>query len=180
MKLARRGRVTLFAQVFALVLAAVVGAEGINLWIVWHLPPPAPAFYTEADVMRALRGQSPIQRQNAIPPLFVRHETQPPPIESEARIGFLGFRDLMAKDLGLTRDDIVVTTENRVSAQDRSRLICRNIFAAVFAASQSRMPELSPIWQVMTIGIPVSTAVRWISCATRARCSWMVSPFRFP
>lgn len=112
MKMRGRGRGTLFAQVFALVLAAVVGALAINLYIVWHLPPPAPAFYTEADVMRALRNQAPVQRSNSVPALFVRHEAQPPPIEPEARIGFVGFRDLMAKDLGLTRDDIVVTTEN--------------------------------------------------------------------
>jgi two-component system OmpR family sensor kinase len=107
-----RSRGTFFAQVFALVLASVVGAEAINLWIVFNLPPPAPSFYTEADVMRALRGQPAVSRpdRNA-PTLLIRHETQPPPIEAEARLGFVRFRTLMAQDLGLTLNDVVVLTE---------------------------------------------------------------------
>jgi two-component system OmpR family sensor kinase len=113
LRLPDRGTGTLFAQVFALVLAAVVGAEAINLWIVFHLPPPFPNFYTEGDVMRVLRGQASAPRldKNGAPPLLIRQETQAPPFESEARIGFVRFRDLMAEDLGLTRDDVVVTTK---------------------------------------------------------------------
>jgi signal transduction histidine kinase len=113
MKLRGRGRGTLFAQVFALVLAAVVGAEAINLWIVFNLPPPAPNFYTEGDVMRALRRQPPAPRldKNNAPLLILRHEAQQPPIEPEARIGFVRFRTLLAEDLGLTLDDLVVTTK---------------------------------------------------------------------
>jgi signal transduction histidine kinase len=113
MKLMGLGRGTLFAQVFALVLAAVVGAEAINLLIVFNLPPPAPNFYTEGDVMRALRRQPPAARidKNNTPLLVVRREAQPPPIETEARIGFVRFRSLMAEDLGLTLNDIIVTTK---------------------------------------------------------------------
>ena len=109
----RLGTGILFARVFALVLAAVVGAEAINLWIVFHLPPPQPTFYTEGDVMRVLRGQSHAPRldKNNVPPPVLRHETQLPPIEPEARIGFIRFRTLMAQDLGLTINDVVVTTE---------------------------------------------------------------------
>ena len=111
MKLLGRGRGTLFAQVFGLVLLAVVGAEAINLYIVFHLPPPFPNFYTEGDVMRALHGQAPRARdKNNSPPLILRHEMQQPPFEPAARNVFRNFRDLMAKDLGLTRDDILVTT----------------------------------------------------------------------
>ena len=110
-RLLSRSRGTFFAQVFALVLFAVVGAEAINLYIIFHLPPPAPNFYTEADIMRALRGQPAVQRQNNAPSLLVRHEPQQPPIEPESRLGFVGFRTLVAKDLGLTRDDVVVLTE---------------------------------------------------------------------
>ena len=112
MKMASRGRGTLFAQVFALVLAAVVGAEAINLWIVFHLPPPQPAFYTEGDVMRVLRGQQAAPRldKNNAPPLIVRHEPQQPLIASEARIGFVRFRTLLAEDLGLTLNEVVITT----------------------------------------------------------------------
>lgn len=112
-KLLSRSRGTFFAQVFALVLAAVVGAEAINLYIVFHLPQPPPLFYTEGDVMRALRGQAPTPRldKNGGPHLFVRHEPQVPVIETEARLGFVRFRTLMAEDLGLTLDDVVVTTE---------------------------------------------------------------------
>jgi signal transduction histidine kinase len=111
-RLLGRSRGTFFAQVFALVLAAVVGAEAINLYIVFHLPPPVPNFYTEGDLMRALHGQpaSPRLDKNNSPPLFVRREVQPPPIEPAARTLFRNFRDLMAKDLGLTRDDVLVTT----------------------------------------------------------------------
>ena len=108
-----RSRGTLFAQVFALVLAAVIGAQAINLWIVFHLPPPSPSFYTEGDVMRVLRGQAPASRldKNNAPLLILRHETQQPSIEPEARIGFVRFRTLMAEDLGLTLKDVMVTTK---------------------------------------------------------------------
>ena len=73
MKLLGAGRGTLFARVFALVVLAVVGFEAINLWIIFHLPPPQPSFYTEGDVMRALRGQAATERldKNGAPPLLV-------------------------------------------------------------------------------------------------------------
>jgi len=107
-----RSRGTFFAQVFLLVLLAVVGAESINLWMVFNMQPPPPAFYTEGDVMRVLHGQQASARleKNNTPPLLFRRETQQPTIESEARIGFVTFRKLMAEDLGLTPNDIVITT----------------------------------------------------------------------
>ncbi|MEI9889480.1 MAG: hypothetical protein WDN45_01575 [Caulobacteraceae bacterium] len=78
-KLLGRSRGTVFAQVFALVLFAVTGAEGDQPVDRLHLPPPAPTFYTEADVMRAMRGQAPVSRpdKNA-PPLVIRKEPQAP------------------------------------------------------------------------------------------------------
>jgi signal transduction histidine kinase len=103
-----RGTGTLFAQVFALVLVAIVGAQGVNLWIVFHLHLPPPDFYTEGDVLRALRGA---QRQTGNgPPLMVRAE---PAVQTdaEAKIGFTRFRSLLAQDLGLTQNDILVITE---------------------------------------------------------------------
>jgi signal transduction histidine kinase len=111
-RLLSRSRGTLFAQVFALVLLVVVGAEAINLYIVFNLPPPAPNFYTEGDVMRVLRGQPPAPRleKNGAPPLIFRRVAQPPPIEPEARIGFIRFRTLMAEDLGIAPSDVVITT----------------------------------------------------------------------
>jgi hypothetical protein len=107
-----RSRGTLFAQVFALVLLVVVGAEAINLYIVFNLPPPAPNFYTEGDVMRVLRGQPPSSRleKNGAPPLLYRRSAQPPAFEPEARFGFVNFRKLVAEDLGITPSDIVITT----------------------------------------------------------------------
>ncbi len=110
MKLTGRGRGPLFAQVFGLVLLAVVGAGAINLYIVFHVPLPPPPFYTEGDVMRVINSQAPSQRleRNSEPHLFVRTEEQPPPIEAKARLGFLRFRTLMAADLGLSLDDVVV------------------------------------------------------------------------
>lgn len=101
---------TLFAQVFALVLAAVVGAQGINLWIFFHVPPPAPNFYTEAEVMRALRGQPRLGRGNG-PPLVVQTVPGAMQIDPDSRIGFTRFRGLMAEDLGLTSNDVLVITE---------------------------------------------------------------------
>ena len=113
MKLKGRGRGTLFAQVFGLVLLAVVGAEAINLYIVWHQPLPPPQFYTEGDVIRALRGQAPTSRvERNGQHLLVRNETQTPVLEPEARTGFVRFRSLIAEDLGVTLDDVAVTTEN--------------------------------------------------------------------
>jgi signal transduction histidine kinase len=110
LKLLDRGTGTLFAQVFALVLAALVGGEGINLWIFFHLPPPAPNFYTEGDVMRALRGQ-PRQGKSNGPPLIVQKEPGPLQVDADSRIGFTRFRGLVAEDLGLTTNDVVVITE---------------------------------------------------------------------
>jgi signal transduction histidine kinase len=113
MKLPNRGRGTLFAQVFALVLAAVVGAEAINLWFVFNLPPPPPNFYTEADVMRALRGQPQVNRPDrSNPPLVIHREPQQPELDKDSRVGFPRFRGLMAEDLGVTADDILVLVEN--------------------------------------------------------------------
>ena len=111
-KLLERSLGTLFARVFALVLLVVVGAEAINLYIVFNLPPPAPNFYTEGDVMRVLRGQPPNPRldKNGAPPLLYRRGTQQPAFESEARFGFVNFRKLVAEDLGITPNDIVITT----------------------------------------------------------------------
>ena len=111
-RLLSRGRGSFFAQVFALLLLTVVGAEAINLYIVFNLPPPAPNYYSEGDVMRVLRGQesSPRLEKNGAPPLLFRRGAQQPPIEAEARIGFFNFRKLMAGDLGLTPSDIVITT----------------------------------------------------------------------
>ena len=110
LKLLDHGTGTLFAQVFALILAAVVGAQGINLWIFFHLPPPAPNFYTEADVMRALHGQ-PRQGRGNGPPLIVQKVAGALQIDPDSRIGFSRFRGLMADDLGLTVNDVVVITE---------------------------------------------------------------------
>jgi two-component system OmpR family sensor kinase len=113
-KLLSRVRGTFFAQVFALVFLAVVGAEAINLYIVFHLPQPPPLFYTEGDVARALRGQAPTARidKNGGPHLLVRTEPQPPVMEPEARTGFVRFRTLIAEDLGVTIDNVAVTIEN--------------------------------------------------------------------
>jgi two-component system OmpR family sensor kinase len=109
LRLLDRGTGTLFAQVFALVLVAIVGAQAINLWIVFHLPPPTPIFYTEGDVLRALRGAQ-RQARNG-PPLMVHNENGAVPIDADAKIGFTRFRGLLAADLGLTVDDILVITE---------------------------------------------------------------------
>lgn len=112
MKLRGRGRGTLFAQVFALVLLAVVGAEAINLTIVFNLPQPPPNIYTEADIMRALHGQAPVTHgDRANPLLVIRRELQPPKTERDSGVGFVRFRSLMAEDLGLTVDDVLVINE---------------------------------------------------------------------
>ncbi len=104
-----RGTGSLFAQVFALALVAIVGAQAINLWIVFHLPPPTPIFYTEGDVLRSLRGAE--QQARNGPPLIVHNETNTLQLDPDARIGFTRFRTLLAVDLGLTQDDIFVITE---------------------------------------------------------------------
>lgn len=111
-RLLERGTGTLFAQVFALVLAAVVASEAINLWIVFNLPLPAPNFYTEGDVMRALRGQAPASHQDRKgPPLMVHSEPGALQIDPDSRLGFTRFRTLMAQDLGIAMQDVVVITE---------------------------------------------------------------------
>jgi two-component system OmpR family sensor kinase len=91
-----------------------VGAEAINLYIVFHLPQPPPLFYTEGDVVRALRGQGPTSRvdKNGGPHLQVHTESQPPVLDPEARTGFVRFRTLIAEDFGVTLNDVAVTTEN--------------------------------------------------------------------
>ncbi len=100
---------SLFAQAFGLVLIAIVGSQAINMFIVFHLPPPTPSFYTETDVVRALRGQ-PSQFKNG-PPLIVKTQAGPPPVDSDARIGFSRFRGTLGADLGVKPDNILVITE---------------------------------------------------------------------
>lgn len=111
MKLTGRVRGTLFVRVFALVVLAVVGAEAINLWIIFHSPPPPPTFYTEGDVLRVLRGQPALPRleKNGAPPLLMRREVAQPTIEPETRIGPGRYRTLLAQDLGLPISDVVAT-----------------------------------------------------------------------
>jgi signal transduction histidine kinase len=105
-----KGGGTLFAQVFALILVAIIGAQGINLWIVFHLPPPTPNFYTEAEVLRSLRGLPPSSTRNG-PPLTVSFAPAPPMVDSDAHIGFGRFRALLGSDMGVKPDDIMVITE---------------------------------------------------------------------
>ena len=107
MKLKGRGQGTLFTQVFALVVLAVVGAEAINLTIVWNLPQQPPTVYSEADVMRAVHGQ-PALRNN--PQLIIRSEPQVE-IPTEARTGFVRFRTMLAEDLGVGLSDVLVISE---------------------------------------------------------------------
>jgi signal transduction histidine kinase len=108
LKLADQGT-GLFAQVFALVLVAIIGAQAINLFIVFHLPPPTPYFYTETEVLRAIRGQ-PAPARNG-PPLIVHMEPGPPVADIDSRVGFGRFRSGLAADLGSHADDIMVMTE---------------------------------------------------------------------
>jgi signal transduction histidine kinase len=108
-KRALQGTGTLFAQVFALVVVAIVGAQAINLWIVFHVPPPTPNFYTETEVLRAIRGEPAAARNG--PPLLVRLEAGPPAADVDARLGFNRFRSGLAADLGVHVDDIMVMTE---------------------------------------------------------------------
>jgi two-component system OmpR family sensor kinase len=109
LRLLDQGKGTLFAQVFALVLVAIVGAQAINIWIVFHLPPPTPNFYTETEVVRALRGM-PAPARNG-PPLLVHREPGPVQADADARLGFGRFRAGLAADIGVKADDIMVITE---------------------------------------------------------------------
>jgi signal transduction histidine kinase len=118
MTLMGRGRGTLFAQVFGLVLAAVVGAEAINLLIVWNLPQPPPTVYSEADVVRALHGQPPVR---SIPQLVVNSEQQIE-IPEEARTGFVHFRGLLAQDIGVDLSDVLVISQGGPSGRRAFRI----------------------------------------------------------
>jgi two-component system OmpR family sensor kinase len=109
LRLLDRGTGTLFAQVFVLILVAIIGSQAINLWIVFHLPPPTPSFYTESEVVRALHGE-PSKSRNG-PPLLVRMDSAPPVADTDAHRGFGRFRSLLASDLGIKMDDIMVVTE---------------------------------------------------------------------
>jgi two-component system OmpR family sensor kinase len=109
LRLLDQGAGTLFAQVFALVLVAIIGAQAINLFIVFNLPPPTPNFYTESEVVRALRGMPSTTRNG--PPLVVHRDRAPPVTDADAHIGFGRFRALLAGDVGVKADDIMVITE---------------------------------------------------------------------
>ncbi len=109
LRLLDRGTGTLFAQVFALVLVAIIGAQAINLWIVFHVPPPTPFFYTQSEVLRALHGQ-PRQTRNG-PPLLVKIQSAPPPYDADALNGFGRFRAGLASELGVKVEDTMVITE---------------------------------------------------------------------
>lgn len=76
-------RVPLFVQVLSLVLLSLVGAQAINLGILFNLPPPMPDTYRASELALALRGQAVAPRDG--PPLRMRRVAQPPPSEYMGR-----------------------------------------------------------------------------------------------
>ncbi len=51
----RRFAPSFFAQVFGLIVLSLVAAQGVNMAILYFLPPPPPEFFRASEVARALR-----------------------------------------------------------------------------------------------------------------------------
>jgi len=106
---ARRLRLPLFIQVLMLVLLTLVGAQAINLGILFNLPPPPPALYRASELVQILRGQPVTPRDG---PSLVLHRTDHPP-----RADFVGHmaHDTLAdvqRQLGVPSDALRLNNED--------------------------------------------------------------------
>ena len=98
---------TLFAQVLGLALLVLCLAELINLAVVFNLPPPTPAFYSESEVLQALRAGQPGPR--TANPLSVK-VVDKPKVDSNDLPGFHRFREDLSRDLGVDPSRMMITT----------------------------------------------------------------------
>lgn len=110
----KRGRpatATLFVQVLILVLASLAVAQAVNLWAIFHLPRPAPEYYTGSDIAQALKAgpaAAPARTSNDARGLTVITATGSPP-KGDPRRNFDRLAREIATDLAVSPATIVVT-----------------------------------------------------------------------
>ena len=96
----------LFVQALGLVVATLIAAQFAAVAVIFNLPPPPPEVYTVADVVQAVRLESPTQSREGRD-LTSREATAPPALTTQGRRR-LQFRAAVAQALRLAPSDIVV------------------------------------------------------------------------
>jgi two-component system OmpR family sensor kinase len=101
-------RAPLFAQLAALVLISLLGAEAINVGIILNLPPPPPNIYRVSEIIQALQGVTIVSREGV--PLVTYRTKTPPEAFFLGRFGREATQDLQ-HHFNLTPDQVVVSNE---------------------------------------------------------------------
>jgi len=101
--------VPLFVQVLSLVLLSLVGAQIVNIFIIFSLPPQVPDFYRVAEVVETLEGR-PVAHRDGSPPLLIFSARSPPPP------GYLGPYNKrvvieLAQQLKVSPNDVVFASD---------------------------------------------------------------------
>lgn len=107
---------SLFGQLLGLIGLSLFAAQVISLIVLFNLPPPAPDFYRVSEIAQALRGAPPVFTERAA--LEIRVKTQPPPMHMESRIT-PKIRSLLAEELGVSVEQVVISSASRFPVSDR-------------------------------------------------------------
>jgi two-component system, OmpR family, sensor kinase len=101
-------RAPLFVQLAALVLISLLGAQAINIGIVFNLPPPPPNIYRVSEIIQALQGATIVSREGV--PLVTYHAAKPPEAYFLGRFGREASQDIQ-HHFNLAPDQVVVSNE---------------------------------------------------------------------
>ena len=105
---APRVRASLFVQVLTLVLVCLVGAQAINLAILFSLPPPPPVIFRVSDVVLGLQGAQATSRDGI--PLALHLADRPPPAYFQGRSTRDAALEIQHR-MNLGADQVVVASE---------------------------------------------------------------------
>jgi two-component system, OmpR family, sensor kinase len=101
-------RAPLFVQLAALVLISLLGAQAINVGIVFNLPPPPPNIYRVSEIIQALQGATIVSREGV--PLVTYRAAKPPEAYFLGRFGREATQDIQ-RHFNLAPDQVVVSNE---------------------------------------------------------------------
>ncbi len=103
-----RLRASLFVQVLTLVLVSLLGAQAVNLAIIFSLPPPEPTIFHVNDVVSALQGSPTVSREGV--PLELSTSDRPPPTYFVGRSARDAMVDIEHR-LNLGPEQVIVSSE---------------------------------------------------------------------
>ncbi len=101
-------RAPLFVQLAALVLISLLGAQAINIGIVFNLPPPPPNIYRVSEIIQALQGATITSREGV--PLVTYRTGAAPEAYFVGRFGHEAAQDIQ-HHFNLAPDQVVVSNE---------------------------------------------------------------------